>query len=574
MDEKRILDQATLAFKQGATNHIEALIADISDPYFMQDPVEVDTTRMKKFHKKELVQQAVNYRVPQPIDKKALSTKYAKLSQKKMKNILSEAKQARDEVKGGKSVKIDHAADLEREIAEMEAEIDERNVRLSQEAQRDREYDNNTTRTGSDIELRKYAQLSSSSQLGEDDEYMREPSSAEQLNIMEGLEFDEYMRLYDGEDEPESPYSRRKTSFATLSGPLTLNDKTTKGTEKSRSGKTSRDGRPQTAGAETSYNKSGTNATKTMIGQTYHDRHGNVCRGELMAPIQHKNPSIKYLKKHSKKRVESNNELYFTVLDEATLMQNKFMQCVNEANLFSKEMNKGNVYRVVERDPVEDAAWGAILGRGHSNTGLITTEARRKAKVTIPKGTGQRIAKMCVEVSHPSKDIRYLGTDHFFREHGRLQHEIQKTVAVDNKIRAPMVSAQSLDEYNNEVGVAGATNNGFSPVHSPYKSTHRQPSMRANMDRGGSSSPTKIPDETVTVPIAAALAANAALSAKEVAKNTNSMNNKETEKKEYLQYRKEVQEQLLNILGIIVSKTRKIQSQMDFIKQSGWNWLS
>ena len=544
--EHRVYEDAERAFRMGTEDHINALVADMNDPYYLRDPVEVDTIRMKKFHKAELVRQAVEHRVPTPVEKKALKTKYATLSRKKMKAILEEAHTLQAHQRNPSTRPPDHEADLERELAEMEAEINERNERLARRAQEE-------DSPSKDVQM--YRNMGIASETGVDDDYMREPqpsSSQRQPQNQEGakaMEFDEFFAMYgsDEDSEGESPYSRRAGKSTAMS--------LSKAKGRTRRGRT---GAAAGAGMRP--------GSKDGV-MTYQERHGTAGLADKMAASPVRNTSVKYLKARTKYKAERENELYQTVLDEATIMQQKFMQCIDEANLFSKKLGKGNFYKVLDRDPVEDAAWGAILGA--SMGGGLTSEARRKAKTAIPKGSGQRIAKMLVEVSHPHKDIRYLGSDHFFREHGRLQHEIQRSFAVVHTV-------QKIDEESkyDTSGAIGAPSDSSAQNQSPRKSTNKRSPRKSNRSSGSPSSPgDNQAVKTISPAEAAAAAAFAAQAAAEVARKKKEAK-ASGEKKEYLQMRKEIQDQLQAILLIIVGKNRNIQSQIDFIRSSGWNWLS
>ena len=97
-------------------------------------------------------------------------------------------------------------------------------------------------------------------------------------------------------------------------------------------------------------------------------------------------------------------------------MQQKFTRCVEEANYFSHMLGKGDSYKITVRDSTEEAQWSSLLA----------FKGQPPKSSQIPKGSGQRIAKAQVEVHNQHKDTRYMGTDHFFREHGRLQHEFRE----------------------------------------------------------------------------------------------------------------------------------------------------
>lgn len=137
-------------------------------------------------------------------------------------------------------------------------------------------------------------------------------------------------------------------------------------------------------------------------------------------PASRGNPSIKFMRYRRIKREAESTALYTQVFQEATLMQRKFLSCVREANVFAQSLGRRIVYRVIERDPLEDAAWETIL-QGNNP---------RLQAAAIPPGTGKRIEKTLVEVTEEGRDVRYLGTTHFFREHSRLQIEVSRLLSV------------------------------------------------------------------------------------------------------------------------------------------------
>ena len=129
--------------------------------------------------------------------------------------------------------------------------------------------------------------------------------------------------------------------------------------------------------------------------------------------------SIKFMKNRREKVESESLQLYRQVFEEAATMQRKFITCVREANVFAQILGRRVIFRIIERGPAEDAAWGRILQRDNPRLG----------GATIPSGTGTRIEKMLVEVAEEGRDVRYLGTNHFFREHSRLQVAVNKVLS-------------------------------------------------------------------------------------------------------------------------------------------------
>ena len=130
--------------------------------------------------------------------------------------------------------------------------------------------------------------------------------------------------------------------------------------------------------------------------------------------------SKRYIKERRQKQEEENDCLYLQIFQEAKQMQKRCLTCVDEANLFSKMLGKTTNYRIVGRDAREDATWKMLL----------MNNQQLGSSVTIPLGTGRRIEKMVIEVTEFQRETRFLPTEHFFREHGRLQHEIKRIKAV------------------------------------------------------------------------------------------------------------------------------------------------
>jgi len=540
-------------FALGTDAHITGLLLDIDDPYFGNDKVDVDTQNLVEFHKQELVRQAVAFRCPPEKDKKALATRYATLSKKKMDELLNQSA-----LKGKpKKHKLDHRADLEREIQEMEIEmaIESRD----QLARR-----NQTMRDG----------CAASNGAAEEDEYV----PAEKPMTSDGVEFSDYLLLDHLEDEQEqdsqmeSPYSRKNATVSRQSMNRPLSHRHT--------------------GTGTDINR-----------QTYQDAHGKLgWRAELMAPSPVRNPSAKFLHEQTKRKKEDAKHLYLHALDEAVLMQQRYLTCVTEANIFSAALNKGNVYRVMERDLTEDQQWKRILDPKIKAVG---------EHGSIPKGTGQRIAKMLVEVCNPDRDLRYLSTGHFFREHGRLQHELQRKCAVEG-LSADFFASSVRSEFGSESTESPtdtpaassspkarrpkSASHAFSAskdsVSIPQRSVHNSMPSSSGIDGDNS--------EASALGIPSLRRPGNKSAARQTLPTVNESNdrrptsasgprsppnrpsspgqadrNQQQVKKpvSYQEYRREIEDQLKKILSAIVTRAHEIQSQTEFIKASGWNWL-
>lgn len=200
------------------------------------------------------------------------------------------------------------------------------------------------------------------------------------------------------------------------------------------------------------------------------------------APASRGNPSAKFMRNRRIKREAESTALYTQVFQEAALMQRKFVACVREANVFAQSLGRRIVYRVIERDPLEDAAWETIL-QGNNP---------RLSGAAIPPGTGKRIEKTLVEVTEEGRDVRYLGTTHFFREHSRLQIEVNRLLSVrpkvpisdpeeeEARIRAAAMAAEEAaaaghrDHHANPKPAYGLP----PPLHASTPATAGSPSLR------------------------------------------------------------------------------------------------
>jgi len=396
---------------------------------------------------------------------------------------------------------------------------------------------------------------------GDEDDYLHEEPMTS-----EGVEFDDYLlldHLEDDEDSEamESPYSRKNATASRQS----MN-------------------RPSSS---SSHRRTGTGKDDANK-RTYHDAHGSAgWRAELMAPSPVRNPSAKYLHEQSKRKKESAKVLYLHALDEAVLMQQRFLTCVNEANIFSAALNKGTVYRVMERDPTEDQHWKTILDPKVQPVGGV---------VRIPKGTGQRIAKMLVEVSNPDRDVRYLSTGHFFREHGRLQDELQRKCAVDGTPADMLIeSVRSEFETGSTESPVFSSPRSRRPKSASYLLSASKDSISFQQRSGISKMPSSTSigstpaDSTANVqamrrslPNAKTLPTVTESAALKTSSPPNTYSSPEKADKSqqqgkksvsYQEYRREIETQLKKILSAIVTRAHEIQAQTEFIKASGWNWL-
>ena len=624
----------------GSDAHIKNLIADFDDPYYHKDKVDVDTLNVMKFHKEELVRRAVEYRCPPEKDKKALTTQYATISQKKMQKILQEKNDKANPDPHSRTA-AQHSADLELELEQMEAEMQEREDRLKLKQQQQNEQEGDEEGRSGHLPIsrrssRDMGMLDTRQQMQrqrqadgeeEDDDYLHEPA----------FELDEYFLLHDEDDHKN------------YNGTATARKGVKRGNMQHGTGIIRRSMNRPFSASVTSNHQTHQRGSKSRSGleqqqqSTYQDRHGSRAgwRAELMLPSPVNNLSAKFMRQRNRKAAYSSQELYKNVLDEAKLMQQKFLLCVQEANMFSIELSKGNIYRIVERDAMEDQEWNTLLGKMNrsaqkntftntSSNAAITLagldESERTAasisaatatasiKEIIPRGTAQRIAKMLVEVTNPSYSVRYLGTDHFFREHGRLQNEAQKKKSVQclkptleipdfqtttfgsgsgsgspnpklnpRKPRRGGTSSPSPDKNNNHNsrGRNRTNSSSSSMISGSAMSNSLTNSNNKNTSRVLFGAGTEVTDANdKSRPTASSTYTNAnendvvpsGTLADQIKQQQLDINKKG--KGFYTEKRKDIEKQLQMILSDIVTKGREIQEQIDFIKKSGWNWLS
>jgi len=256
------------------------------------------------------------------------------------------------------------------------------------------------------------------------------------------------------------------------------------------------------------------------------------------------NPSTKFMRLRRKKLQEDEKALYHQVFQEAKIMQVRFVTCVEEANLFQKSLGRETRYRIVERGQREDAQWSMLL----------RDDRRLGKEELIPAGTGVRLAKMLVEVTDPLRDVRYLGTDHFFREHGRLQNEFRKhqTLLPVRELHRPQTTSSTSATHIARPSTAGGTTGnrrsslqtlpssatGFTPQNdpTPATNTYDKVSKYAGSIAAGSGG---------MIPVAVA------------------PRSKFT--------RKEIEAKLREVLHSIVAKSRLAKQQLEQIEALGWN---
>ncbi len=501
-----------------------------------QDPLERDFEAISKLHKKEEIKKNVEYRVPPHKDKRSLQVRYETLSMKRMKGILKQAKEDKRPKTSGSTRNL--RSELEAELKELKDAVDKGQDTLELHTRKE-----NKTSLGSrplPVGLT-FDEISSQPASGK--------ASTEGSEEQPGWDMEYYLDNLDTDSLHDVGYA---------ASPYRRSTKQLKEMSKRRQSETHTISRPQSAHATSksldftregiNFDSEGSGYDRTSpmgfgtVARSYQDMHGIAGHAKHMAPSPVRNPSARYLVQQREKKEAADRNLYEMVLQEARLMQQKFTNCVVEANYFSRMLAKGDVYKVTEREPTEEAQWSSLLslkGQPHKSS-------------SIPRGSGQRIAKAQVEVYNDGKDVRYLGTDHFFREHGRLQHEFQRFRSVhpadddEDTGGAAVMTALSrkygYDDHSNP-------NNNAPGVP---KSERSSPSNRNRLHREQSPRVSQIKARMIA------------------AQNAET---EEEEKKDISHgaVRQEIMQRLNDLLQIQVRKTFSLKHQAQTIRDEGWN---
>ena len=250
--------------------------------------------------------------------------------------------------------------------------------------------------------------------------------------------------------------------------------------------------------------------------------------------------------------------LYQQVFEEAKLIQQKFTTCIHEANLFSQALGRTLKYRLVKRGAEEDAAWDNIL----------RDQNHARGQAHIPSGTGKRIEKMLVEVTEEGRDIRYLGVNHFQREHSRLQLAVNKQLSV-----LPLMPISDPDEEDRKMHEArlAAEEHAARVKDRHAKRRHSNASLPTPDHAAALSS---LPPATAAAKIAAAIAAAAAKAQCGAGPSAPGVEDKERAlllKSGLRPPRKEVEAKLREILNKETSKFLQLRAQFEQVARLGWN---
>ena len=365
----------------------------------------------------EEVKKNVEYRVPPPKDKRSLQFRYETLSMKRMKDILRQTKEDKRPRTSGSE--RDVRLELEAELKNLRDAVEKGEDTLELHTRRDGKASLGGKLLPAGLALDAITSLPVSGRSSGADTH----EESQQL----GWDMEYYLDHLDTDSLYEigkaaSPYRRSTKQLKEMSRRRQLATKRggSAGTRRPRSAHATSKSVDLTR-EELTLNGGDNEPSREALGCSYQDLHGTAGHARHMAPSPVKNPSLRFLAQQRERKEAADRVLYETVLQEARLMQQKFTSCVKEANYFSRKLNKGDLYKVTERDPAEEAQWSSLLA----------LKGQPPKSSQIPKGSGQRIAKAQVEVHSQHKGVRYLGTDHFFREHGRLQHEFQRYRSVN-----------------------------------------------------------------------------------------------------------------------------------------------
>ena len=415
-----------------------------------EDLVDTATKNIISFHMNEKVQQNLEFRVPPEQDKKSLKYKYKTLSMKRMNELLDSAKDFEEEKKqeegtgkkklSQREIERQHKQQLEIEIKTMEQDLMMGKNKVMEEPE---------SKGNAKTPQHESRKLSIET-IDLNDNGFGEFLHKEGLDHT-AYEFDDYFNLFETVDNNRSSYQTQSKGRSTRTGVqrTSMNRPQRPSTAGALSSSSSHRGimsstSPVDMGHSRSVQRDNqgihnhNNHNTDDLSRSYQERHGFTTAASVMAPSPVHNTSVDHLRNRRIQRNVESQKLYKTVLQEARRMQARFLACVEEANQFADQLGTGNSYRVIARDPHEDQQWGAILSNNEFDAVTNLTDHSLEAgsiadqgqPINIPKGTGQRIGNLMVEVTHPSRADRCLGTDHFFREHGRLQHAIQKKTAV------------------------------------------------------------------------------------------------------------------------------------------------
>lgn len=494
-----------------------------------------------KQHAAETIQKNVDLRIPPHQDKRSLQYRYHNLSMKKMKTILKEAKE-------GKRPKVANPIPLIREELERELQHLQEAVENGEETLEHEFYGGTTTPGGRDLP---------------DGATWKQTAPPPKISIEDGFEFDYYLKHLEEDDSwdggQESPYKRSAKQLRKFKNASTeARDQR----HRPQSATVTRSAPLTGKGGDVSAGVSA--LEKEALSRSYQDLHGVVGRARDMAPSPVKNTSLQHLVSRRLKKEEESRELYQSVLQEARLMQMKFHSCVKEANYFARMLHKGDEYSIIERDATEEAQWAALL-------------ANKKAPASsavIPKGTGARIAHTLVQVSNHSRDKRFLGTDHFFREHGRLQNEFQKHRSVRKLQKGREAGLGGLDSKtghgttSNSVGISSKSLRRTSGLvtSSSEAGTGAASLMTAAQSRlsgGGaaaSSSPQRSGNDTT-----------GGRSGSSSGRDGDRDRVKAGTSSSHLGHRKEVVARLQDLLQVQVCRSFEIKHQLEDIHRQGWN---
>jgi hypothetical protein len=235
--------------------------------------------------------------------------------------------------------------------------------------------------------------------------------------------------------------------------------------------------------------------------------------------VNYPNVSTKFLRKQSQMKQLQDRALDAIIFQEARLFQQRVTECIKEANLFSEVLGKSTRYKVVARDPKEDAYWDKIVK---------SNKEKKFPDELLPAGTARRLNKMMVQIrDDDSNTNRLINIDKFFMEHSELH--------MDMKLHGSLIPSNEISQ--------------FSISNSDKKRSKNQASMMKSQSIISES----LPEFGGT---------NGKINFTE-----SSTNKKETQSRS----RKDVLNDLKEVTDMIVVNVKTLDRQLNEFKIRGWN---
>lgn len=233
--------------------------------------------------------------------------------------------------------------------------------------------------------------------------------------------------------------------------------------------------------------------------------------------VNYPNVSTKFLRKQSKMKHLQDRALDAIIFQEARLFQQRVTECIKEANLFAEVLGKSTRYKVVARDPKEDAYWDKIVK---------SNKEKKFPDELLPSGTARRLNKMSVQITDEDNNTkRLINIDKFFIEHSDLHMEM--------KVHGSLIPSDEI----NQISIS----NNLSSKRSKNQ---------ASMGKSQSVVSESLPDHGGTGKI-----------------TFHDTNKKET----HTRTRKDTLNDLKEVTDMIVVNVKKLEKQLGEFKSRGWN---